>query len=96
MKYNLPERVIRDITTFARNHNIRKVILFGSRANGTHTERSDIDIAVSGGDFDGFYWDIKENAHTLLSFDVVNIDSGVSDDLKIEIKKDGIIIYEET
>lgn len=96
MKYNLPERVIRDITTFARNHNIRKVILFGSRANGTHTERSDIDIAVSGGDFDGFYWDIKENAHTLLSFDVVNIDLGVSDDLKNEIKKDGIIIYEET
>lgn len=96
MKYNLPERVICDITTFARNHNIRKVILFGSRANGTHTERSDIDIAVSGGDFDGFYWDIKENAHTLLSFDVVNIDLGVSDDLKIEIKKDGIIIYEET
>ncbi|MBD5111822.1 MAG: nucleotidyltransferase domain-containing protein [Ruminococcaceae bacterium] len=96
MKYNLPERVIRDITTYARNHDIRKVILFGSRANGTHTERSDIDIAVSGGDFDGFYWDIKENAHTLLSFDVVDIDSGVSDDLKNEIQRDGIIIYEKT
>lgn len=96
MKYNLPERVIRDITTFARKHNIGKVILFGSRANGTHTERSDIDIAVIGGDFDGFYWDINENAHTLLSFDVVDIDSGVSNDLKIEIQRDGIIIYEKT
>ena len=95
MKYNIPERVIRDITTYARNHDIRKVILFGSRANGTHTERSDIDIAVSGGDFDGFYWDINENAHTLLSFDVVDIDLGVSDDLKIEIQRDGIIIYEK-
>ena len=57
MKYNLPERVIRDI---CKKHSVEKVILFGSRARGTNTERSDIDIAVYGGDFDSFYWDIKE------------------------------------
>ena len=50
MKYNLPERVIRDISTFAKKHSVEKVILFGSRARGTNTERSDIDIAVYGGD----------------------------------------------
>ena len=54
MKYNLPERVIRDISTFAKKHSVEKVILFGSRARGTNTERSDIDIAVYGGDFDSF------------------------------------------
>lgn len=58
MKYNLPERVIKDITVLADKHGVEKVILFGSRARGTHSERSDIDIAVSGGDFDAFYWDI--------------------------------------
>ena len=29
--------------------------------------RSDIDIAVSGGDFDAFYWEIKEHVHSLLT-----------------------------
>lgn len=95
MKYNIPERVLRDITLFAHEHKIENVILFGSRAKGTHTERSDIDIAVRGGDFDGFYWDIKEKVHTLLSFDIAELDNGVSDELKKEIERDGITIYEK-
>ncbi len=95
MKYNLPERAFKDITTFACKHEIQKVVLFGSRARGTHTEKSDIDLAVSGGKIEDFYWDMKENAHSLLSFDIV--DSGaVSEDLKQEIERDGIILYEKT
>ena len=48
MKYNIPERVLRDISVFAKKYSINKVILFGSRARGDNTERSDIDIAVYG------------------------------------------------
>lgn len=96
MKYNLPDRVLRDITSFANKNNIEKIILFGSRARGTHTERSDIDIAVCGGNFDDFYWDIKENVHSLLSFDIVELDKGASAELKEEIKRDGVTIYEKT
>lgn len=95
MKYNLPERVLKDICSFARKHSVRKIILFGSRARGTHTERSDVDIAVYGGDFDPFYWDIKENVHSLLMFDVVEADGHISEELKNEIKKGGIVIYEK-
>lgn len=95
MKYNIPERVMRDIAAFSKECNIQKVILFGSRARGTHTTRSDIDIAVSGGDFNSFYWAVKERAHTLLSFDIVDFDSSVSDQLKKEIEKDGVVIYEQ-
>ena len=95
MNYHIPDRVVRDITSFARKHNIERVVLFGSRAKGTHTERSDIDIAVCGGDFDGFYWDIRENAHSLLSFDIVELDDGISDELKKEIERSGIAIYEK-
>ena len=95
MKYNLPERVLRDISSMARKHSVTKVILFGSRARGTNTERSDIDIAVYGGDFDSFYWDIKENVHSLLMFDIIEADSPISDELKKEIKKDGVVIYEK-
>lgn len=95
MKYNIPGRVVKDISLFARKYAVCKVILFGSRARGTHTERSDIDIAISGGDFGSFYFDIKENVHSLLTFDIVDLDRGVSEQLKKEIEKDGVVIYEE-
>ena len=93
--YNLPERVFREITMFAKKHSVQKVILFGSRARGTHRERSDIDIAVYGGDFDSFYWDIKENVHSLLIFDIVEADEYISEELREEIERDGVIIYEK-
>ena len=95
MKNNIPDQVAREISTFAQKHRIQRVILFGSRARGTHTERSDIDIAVSGGNVDAFYWDIKENVFSLLMFDMVELDAGVSEELKKEIERDGIMIYEE-
>ncbi len=96
MKYNLPERVVKDISVFALKHGVRRVTLFGSRAKGTNTERSDIDIAVSGGNFDAFHSDIKEKTYSLLSFDIVDLDSCVSDELIHEIEKNGVIIYEKT
>ena len=34
MGYDLPERVVKDIVTFAKRYSVRKVILFGSRAKG--------------------------------------------------------------
>lgn len=95
MKYNLSERVVKDISAFALKHGVGRVTLFGSRAKGTNTERSDIDIAVSGGNFDAFYSDIKEKTYSLLSFDIVDLDSGVSEELIHEIEKNGVIIYEK-
>ena len=95
MRYDLPERVIRELFSFATKQSVRKIILFGSRARGNNTERSDVDIAVYGGDFDSFYWDIKENIHSLLMFDVINADASISEELKKEIKKDGVVIYEK-
>ena len=75
---------------------LRNIVLFGSRAKGNNTERSDIDMAVYGGDFDSFYWDVKEKINSLLMFDIIQADSAISDDLKHEIEKDGVIIYEKT
>ena len=95
MKYNLPDRILRELSSFAQQHSISKIILFGSRARGTNTERSDIDIAVYGGDFDSFYWDVKEKTHTLLRFDIIQADAPISDELKKEIEKDGVVIYEK-
>ena len=58
LQSNIPGRVYRDIKRAAKDFGMEKVILFGSRARGTNHDKSDIDLAVSGGDFDGFYWEM--------------------------------------
>lgn len=95
MKYNLSERVERDIIKIAKKNSVKKVILFGSRARGTNSERSDIDLAISGGNALDFYFDVEEKTHTLLMFDVVELDRGISEELQTEINRDGVILYEE-
>lgn len=64
MKYDLDKRVEDDIIRIAGKNGIKKVILFGSRARGTNSERSDIDLAVSGGNALDFYYDLEEQAWT--------------------------------
>ena len=95
MKYDLSERLAGEISRFARSAGGKKIVLFGSRARGNNTERSDVDLAVYGGDFDSFYWNIQENVHSLLMFDLVNVDEGISRDLEEEIERDGIVLYEK-
>lgn len=92
---NLPEKVQNDICKFAEKNGVDKVILFGSRARGTNSERSDVDLAVYGGKFDGFYWDMTENLNSLLMVDLININGKNSQELLNEIERDGIVIYEK-
>ena len=47
-----------------------KVILFGSRARGDDHERSDIDLAVLGGDTNNFALAVDEETSTLLMYDI--------------------------
>ena len=49
MKYDLSDRILRELSFLAHKYSVTKIVLFGSRARGTNTERSDIDIAVYGG-----------------------------------------------
>ena len=95
MNYNLDKLIEREIITLARHFGVKKLILFGSRARGTNKERSDIDIAVSGGNFFDFALAVEENIDTLLTFDIINLDECLNDDFLAEIERDGIILYEE-
>lgn len=91
----LDERLEHEIISLARRFGLSKVILFGSRARCTNRERSDIDLAVSGGRVDDFTAAVEE-LETLLTFDVVNLDSELADDLQAELARDGLILYKET
>lgn len=78
-----------------QKYDIEKVILFGSRARGDFRRTSDIDIAVTGGDFARFALDVDEETSTLLEYDIVNLDRDMQDELRESIEKEGRILYEK-
>ena len=87
--------VINELIDLAKKYNIQKLILFGSRARGTFYEKSDIDIAISGGDKTSFSFDVNENVSTLLEFDIIDLDKNIQKKLRASIEKEGIVIYEK-
>lgn len=89
------ELIYQQIGEFARAHDARRVILFGSRARGDAGPKSDIDIAVVGcNDFSAFLDDVQERLWSLLCVDVVNLDDEVAPELRKNILRDGMILYE--
>lgn len=93
---NLDAGVKENIIALAKYYNLSKVLLFGSRARGDNRERSDVDLAVSGGDIVGFRTSIDDEVRTLLMFDVVNLDEPVQEELSEAIRREGQILYEKT
>jgi len=69
--YNLSDNIVREIVDLAVRHNIEKVVLFGSRAKGTNSKISDIDLAVYGGNAAMFSLDVEEEVRTLLIMGVL-------------------------
>jgi predicted nucleotidyltransferase len=96
-KTGISEVILKDIQQIAVLYNVEKIVLFGSRARGTHQKKSDIDLAVYGcSDFTRFSLLIEENVWTLLEFDLIQMDeAAISEELKTEIERDGIVIYEK-
>lgn len=87
--------VLKEIRELAEKYNLNKVILFGSRARGDYRAKSDIDLAVSGGNCTRFALDVEEDTSTLLFFDVVDLDGAVQRELRESIEKEGVCIYEK-
>lgn len=94
----LLENIIAGIIDAVRLHSDpERIILFGSRAQGYETERSDVDIAVQ----DALVTDRQmrlireavEDIRTLHKIDIIWLDR-VSEDFRLEILRTGKIIYE--
>ena len=87
--------VLDELISIAERYHIEKLILFGSRARGDFRRTSDIDLAVSGGDFARFALDVEEETSTLLKYDFVDLDRKVQKELLKSIEKEGVVIYEK-
>lgn len=92
---DLAQPILEGIIVLAKQYDIQKVILFGSRARGDNWERSDIDLAVYGGDVTRFSLDVDEVIPTLLMFDAVDLDEPVQPELRAAIQREGVVIYEK-
>ena len=66
MQYDLPTSLCAEIVQLAKKFDIRRLLLFGSRARRDNHQRSDVDLAVAGGDVTGFTYALEEETHTLL------------------------------
>lgn len=90
------EQVYSQIREIAKQHQVEKVVLFGSRARGDHQEKSDIDLAVYGcQDFLELSDQLEEELWSLLQLDLIDMNGmSVSKELIDEIERDGVILYE--
>ena len=94
-KTGIKPELMAQIIELAEKYNVKKMVLFGSRARGDFKGTSDIDIAVTGGDIPRFTLDLDEETDTLLEYDVVDMDESVQEELRDAIEKEGIVIYEK-
>lgn len=97
---DLDRSVVQALRELAVRHQVDKIVLFGSRARGDNHSRSDIDLAVWGIHNAVRYLDfqeaVEEQVPTLLCFDIVDMEAfTVSDALRAEINKDGVVLYEK-
>lgn len=91
----IDDSIEQDIISIAIKNDIKKLILFGSRARGDFKRTSDIDLAVEGGNISAFAVQVDEEVSTLLEFDIINLDGRVQKELLESIQREGVLLYEK-
>ncbi len=97
MNCNIPADVLNELQSFFKKHSsVDKVKVFGSRARGDHTPKSDIDLAI-------YSKSISKEAFKFLQLELselpifYHIDSvhfeHASEELKDNILNDGVTIF---
>lgn len=85
----MEHEIVENVKALCKAYNAKSLVLFGSRAKGVATLKSDFDFAVSG--VDDFYGlcDAIDSIPTLHKIDLVNIDTCRNSLLLEEIKTYG-------
>ena len=94
----LPETIHKELKTiFGKYPNIKKVILYGSRAKETNTKRSDIDLVIANSQLDRFtFSNIKseiEESDIPNLVDIQLLEEIDNQDLLDHINRVGKVIY---
>lgn len=94
------QRFISELQNYClRNHQIDKVLLFGSRARGDYNKSSDIDLAIftknSSHTDQNLIEDDIIQMPTPLKIDIVFMDRLIKGKLISNIREEGVVIYEQ-
>lgn len=101
MALGLENREISNLQTiFKKYENVKEVVLYGSRAKGNFTSRSDIDLVITNSTIDRFVianilMDIDES-NIPYSVDLQDYNTIKNDDLKNHINRLGIQLYKKS
>ena len=87
-----------DLLSYLKKYGgITKIVLFGSRARGDNSERSDYDIAIFGGltyeEQNQIRYYCNEVLRTLHKVDLIFVSPKTYPPLKENIQKEGIVLY---
>lgn len=98
---NVDGRLVEEIIKRLKNEpSVEKAVLFGSRARGDNTERSDYDVAVYGKVPYAVQRDLRafccDELWTLHKIDLVFVDEKIYGKLLESIEREGVTIYEQT
>ena len=95
--YGIRDNLFNDIINEFKKTNIKKVILFGSRARNDYKYNSDIDLTIIFTSNDNYIKLLTklENLNTLYKFDIIDYSKITNIKLKEEIDRDGKIIYKK-
>lgn len=89
------EKILQEAVQIGKAYGAQQMCLFGSRAKGTATERSDIDLAVSGvQDIEALRERLLE-LPTLYTIEVVDLDTCRNQELMEDIQEYGREIYKK-
>jgi hypothetical protein len=96
----ISKRFMNELQSYCfKNHQIEKVLLFGSRARGDYRRSSDIDLAVFTKGISHTEQNLIEQAinemPTPLKIDVVFMDRITKEKMISNIIKEGVVIYEQ-
>lgn len=99
-RFGFSDELLNDIIgILSKRDNVKLAMIFGSRARGDYKNNSDIDICIFGDipaiELNLIIDELKE-LNTSLDFDVVNFEKTKKEELKKNILKDGVTIYERT
>jgi predicted nucleotidyltransferase len=88
------------VEPIVRNTNVKKLVLFGSYANGTASEKSDIDMYMdSGGMITGLaFFDLKAKIESAFNAEIdlfPDLDIIPESPVANQINNSGVVIYEQ-
>jgi predicted nucleotidyltransferase len=92
-KHEEIDTILTEITSYLKDKGCRKIVLFGSYAEGDSSKHSDIDIAIKGMSSEDFFKAVARLSYIVKKqVDLVDLDD-IQSSFRNSIEKEGKVLY---